>query len=248
MSNPPAIGLVHGWAMHGGLFEDMTARWPEAGWRRVDLPGHGRARDRPWPAEIQALLDPIYTAVPPGGWLAGWSLGGLLSMQAALARPGYFAGLVLIAATPCFPSTPNWPHGVNGALLGSMADELVEEPGKVLNRFLALAVHGGVRASAELRRLRRAALIHGPPDSAALAAGLEHLATTDLSGRLAELGLPVLLIGGRRDRLVAWAAIEDTARRLPGADHIGIPGAAHAPFLTEPGRVATGIREFIDAT
>ncbi|MEO8742605.1 MAG: alpha/beta fold hydrolase, partial [Lysobacteraceae bacterium] len=44
--NGPPLVLIHGWAMHSGLFGALLDRLAE---RRtlhlVDLPGHGRSRD-----------------------------------------------------------------------------------------------------------------------------------------------------------------------------------------------------------
>lgn len=248
MSQAPQIGLIHGWAMHGGLFADLRAAWPQAAWRRLDLPGHGRRRDVPWPDDPGWLSAEIAASVPAGNWLAGWSLGGLVAMQAVLSRPGYFRGLVLIAATPCFVRRRHWPHGIDSQPLDGMAAELAEAPELVLNRFFALEVHGSATARSDLRRLKRIALEYGPPTPGALARGLAYLAETDLSGRLGEFDLPVLLIGGARDRLVSKQALEETARRLPDARLERIPGAAHLPFVTHPARVAEHIREFIHAS
>lgn len=243
--NRPDVVTLHGWAMHGGLFDDLAERWPEARWRRIDLPGHGRARARAWPDDIEVLLDAIAERTPAGGWLMGWSLGGLLAMQACLHRPGHFGGLALIAATPCFIARAHWPHGADGALLKAMALDLAGDPDAVVQRFLALEIHGSANARDELRRLRQRALRHGMPDKSALLAGLNHLADTDLSGRLGEIDAPVLLLGGARDKLVPWAALETMNRALPDSRLVRVPGAAHAPFLTNPGIVAGALRSFV---
>lgn len=240
------IGLVHGWAMHGGLFDDLRAAWPDPDWYRLDLPGHGRRRDRAWPGPTDELLDAVLEGLPEGAWLAGWSLGGLIAMQAALREPQRFAGLVLIAATPSLVRRPHWPHAVEPAMLQAMALELAEHPDAVIQRFLALEMHGAVHAKSDLKRLRERALEHGRPSRAALLAGLQHLAATDLSARLGELDLPVAVIGGRRDRLVPWAALEAMTERLPRAAAIRIPGAAHAPFLTDPTAVASAMRRWME--
>ncbi|NKI35268.1 alpha/beta fold hydrolase [Wenzhouxiangella sp. XN79A] len=247
MNAEPTIGLIHGWAMHGGLFDDLCRAWPEPDWRLLDLPGHGHRRDRAWPEDSDELLDEVLDGLPEGAWLAGWSLGGLVAMQAALRAPDRFAGLVLIAATPSLVRRPHWPNAVEPAMLQAMALELAEHPDAVIQRFLTLEMHGAVHATSDLKRLRALAFAHGRPSRAALLAGLKHLADTDLTGRLEALDLPVALIGGRRDKLVPWAALEAMAERLPRAETIRIPGAAHAPFLTDPSAVASAMRRWIHA-
>jgi len=255
------IGALHGWAMHSGLFQELFAALPEADWRPVDLPGHGRNRGAPWPEDTEALLDRLTEDLPRGSWLLGWSLGGLLAMQAAVKSPheshheyahkrphkfpGRFAGLILVSATPCFIARDHWPEGIEAGMLKAMAMELAADPEVVVNRFLALEIHGSAHARDELKRLKALALAHGLPDKDALLAGLNHLAGTDLSARVAEIECPVLLLGGRRDKLVPWASMEQTHRLLPNSRLVGIPGAAHAPFLTDAGAVADAIRDFL---
>jgi pimeloyl-[acyl-carrier protein] methyl ester esterase len=243
MSRPDVVTL-HGWAMHGGLFDDLVACWPDARWHRFDLPGHGRNRGRPWPTDVDELLDDIAESAPRGSWLMGWSLGGLLALQAWLGHRDRFAGLALISATPCFVARSHWPHGADGALVKAMALELAGDPETVVQRFLALEIHGSANARDELRRLRRRALQHGMPDKPALLAGLKHLAETDVSQRLDEIDCPVLLIGGRRDKLVPFAALEAMDRALPRSRLHAIQGAAHAPFLADAAAVAGALRDF----
>lgn len=240
------IGALHGWAMHSGLFRDLADALPAVDWRGIDLPGHGRNRDQPWPADADTLVDGLVQDLPKGSWLMGWSLGGLLAMQAVLKFPQRFAGLILISATPCFITREHWPDGVEAGLLKAMAMELAADPEVVVNRFLALEIHGSAHPRDELKRLKSLALAHGLPDKSALLAGLKHLAETDLSNRLAEIECPVLLLGGRRDKLVPWASLEHSHRLLPNSRLVGIAGAAHAPFLTDAAAVTDAIRSFLN--
>ncbi len=247
----PVLTLVHGWAMHGGLFQGLNQELAGFELRRVDLPGHGLNRNIEWPSDPHTISASLIDAAA-GGWLVGWSLGGLLAMQAALAesvRQGRsnhasIRGLILIAATPCFSRREHWPHGVAEPLVEQMAIDLESDPEQVFNRFLALEVHGSEHAAADLRLLRKEAFRHGLPSTAALCAGLDVLRTSDLTSQLDQLKLPVLLIGGRRDRLVPYAALEASALALPDVHLVRIPGAAHAPFLTNPGTVADAIRQW----
>lgn len=246
--NPPSdakagITFLHGWAMHGGLFRPLFDELAGGlSCRRIDLPGHGLNRESEWP---DAAEDWIAGQVPKGGWLAGWSLGGTLAMQTALRHRDHFSGLILIAATPCFLRRPHWPHGVSPDQLEALGDELASDPSAVINRFLALEVQGDRDAAAQLRLLRKEALKHGPPDPRALRTGLDLLRDVDLTGRLEAIDLPVLLLGGRRDRLVSWPTLEATAEKLPRAKLTRIPGAAHAPFLTRASAVARTIESFM---
>ncbi|MDX1625063.1 MAG: alpha/beta fold hydrolase [Wenzhouxiangellaceae bacterium] len=241
------IVTLHGWAMHSGLFEDLERAAPDHEWIGLDLPGHGRRREAAWPDDpVADVAARAADALGDGGLLLGWSLGGLLALQAVLRGAVAPRGLVLVAATPCFLRRPHWPDGVEPALLKAMSLDLVSNPEAVFQRFLALEIQGAADARAELRRLRALATRHGLPDPAALVAGLNHLSDSDVSGSLNEVCCPVLLIGGRRDRLVPWAALERTAEALPDARLARIPGAAHAPFLTRPGLVADEIDRFLD--
>ena len=53
---------------------------------------------------------------------------------------------------------------------------------------------------------------------------------TDFSPQLTTLTLPTLIIGGRRDKLVPWAGLQQTAQTMPFATLQRIPGAGHAPI------------------
>ena len=42
----PALVLIHGWALHGGIFAPLVERLaPHFELHVVDLPGHGHSRD-----------------------------------------------------------------------------------------------------------------------------------------------------------------------------------------------------------
>ena len=56
--------------------------------------------------------------------------------------------------------------------------------------------------------------------------------------------MPSLWIAGRRDRLVAPAAMQAAAAMAPHAGFHQVSSGGHAPFLTQADEVATAVREF----
>lgn len=227
----PDLVLLHGWGMHGGIFQPLTerlsSRWTV---HAVDLPGHGRSRASTLPATPADLADTLLARLPMATWL-GWSLGGLVAQQAALRRPERVCVLAVLAGSPRFVVGPDWPHGVESSVFAQFGDDLARDWRGTVERFLALEVLGSSHAQDELRSLRTQVFDHGEPASQALAQGLQWLETTDLRADLPRLRVPNLWIGGRRDRLVPAAALHAAAALAPVSRAQVIAGAGHAPFL-----------------
>ncbi len=71
----PDIVLIHGWALHGGVFAPLVARLsPRYRLHLVDLPGHGHSREDDTALALPHVVNVIAAATPPAVWL-GWSLG-----------------------------------------------------------------------------------------------------------------------------------------------------------------------------
>jgi pimeloyl-[acyl-carrier protein] methyl ester esterase len=229
----PDLLLVHGWGMHGGIWGDLPA--PLARHFRVttlDLPGHGRSR-APFAAQSLAdFTDAVVELCPaPAVWL-GWSLGGLIALDAARRYPEKVARLVLVGATPKFVQAPDWPHAMPAEVFAGFAGDLIQDYRATLLRFLSL--HGGdsEQSRALLKQLRAQLFTHGEPQPEALAAGLAILEQTDLRAQLADIRVPALVVHGSHDRLAPPAAGEYLAAHLPQARLLRIEGAGHAPFLS----------------
>ncbi len=238
--------LIHGWAMHGGVFAPLVEVLAErCTLYLVDLPGHGRSRDSTLPLELDAVVAAVVAATPAATWL-GWSLGGLFALHAACTRPAQVRALAMVCATPRFVSAPDWPHGMPAATFEAFASDLDRDWRDTVERFLALEVLGDARAQADLRRLRADLFARGEPDPAALAAGLALLARSDLRSQLPELAVPSRWIAGRRDRLVPSAALRAAATACGGA-FAELEHAAHAPFLGHADAVATALVPLLGA-
>jgi len=240
----PSLALVHGWAMHGGLFAPLVERLRDRyTLPLVDLPGPGHARQSAAPPDPQALTAQLVDAVPDAVWL-GWSLGGQFALRNALDHPDRVRGLVMLAASPRFVADADWPHGVRSSLFRDFGDALSKDFRGTLDGFLALEALGSATAQEELRNLRAHAFERGEPAPAALVRGLELLDTFDARDELVRLRVPSLWISGRRDRLVPAGAMPAAAALAPDATSLVIRDAGHAPFPGAADEVAQAIDPF----
>jgi pimeloyl-[acyl-carrier protein] methyl ester esterase len=240
----PALVLLHGWGMHGGIFaplaEALRGRFTL---HLVDLPGHGLARASDLPLQLESVADALAQSLPRALW-CGWSLGGLVALQVAQAHPQSVRGLAMLAAPPCFCRRDDWPAGMDPQVFAQFGADLDRDYAGTLDRFLALEAQGSDRMRAELRTLRHEVHAVGDPAPRALAEGLSILHDADLRPGLATLAMPSLWIAGRRDRLVSPQALHAAAALAPRASAIDIAGAGHAPFLTHADAVASAINDF----
>jgi pimeloyl-[acyl-carrier protein] methyl ester esterase len=238
----PALVMLHGWAMHSGIFAPLARRLrAHFTLHLVDLPGHGLSPERDGPLDLADCAARIAGVVPPAPWL-GWSLGGLVALLAASA--GHARGLIMLCATPRFVRADDWPHGVAPELFHGFARDLAADYRATLDRFLALESHGSDHARSELRSLRCHVFERGEPAPPVLVDGLALLADSDLRPLLPGLPVPSLWLAGRRDRLVDWRAMEAAAALAPRARFHRIDGGGHAPFLGHAEGVAAHVHAF----
>ena len=239
----PALVLVHGWALHGGVFAPLVERLQDRfELHCVDLPGHGRSRDAAPAFTLDACIDEIAARTPPAVWL-GWSLGGLFALKAAIIA-SQVRGLAMLAATPRFVKGEGWTDAVERSVFEQFGEDLKSDYRGTLERFLALDTIGSEHARAELRSLKQSLYAHGEPSPEALQQGLRLLERSDLRQQVAALAIPSLWISGRRDRLVPMAGMQ-AAATLAHGEHFDIAGGGHAPFIGHADIVADKIARFV---
>ena len=240
----PDLVLIHGCAMHSGIFAPLTDLL--SGHFRlhlVDLPGHGHSHDyKPGELDPVRVSSAIAAQTPPAIWL-GWSLGGLIALHAALNFPAHVRGLIEIASSPRFVRGDDWPNAVSAEIFREFGNALMDGFRPTIERFVALETLGSAHAQEELRSLKSHVFERGEPSVAALQEGLGLLETFDARADLARLSVPSLWVAGRRDRIVTPAAMRWAAAQCPHGEYLELP-SAHAPFLSDPGRVAEAIVEF----
>lgn len=239
------IVLIHGWAMHGGVFAPLTEALAErATVHVVDLPGHGHSRNSHLPLAVSACAHAIAEATPPAIWL-GWSLGGLVALAGALEHPQHVRALAMVCASPCFVRQPDWKYGMAPEVFASFGNELDTDYHGTLDRFLALEAMGSEHAREEMRRLRADLFTRGEPDKRVLREGLDVLDHADLRDRLPTLAQPGAWIAGARDRLIPWQAMQWSAQ-ASGGTFTRIDHAGHAPFIGFVDAVVAALDPLLD--
>jgi pimeloyl-[acyl-carrier protein] methyl ester esterase len=242
MGEGPDLVLLHGWAMHSGIFAPLARELvPHFRLHLVDLPGHGFSRDDAGHLELADCARRIAAATPRAIWL-GWSLGGLVALRAALDAPMQVRGLVMIAASPRFVVGPDWAQGIAAPVFAEFAAGLANDYRKTIERFIALETMGSEQSRAELRELKVRVFERGEPSMSALNEGLAILDSADLREEVSHLAMPSLWIAGRRDRLIQPAAMRWAAERARGR-YVECD-SGHAPFLAHAAALANAIAAF----
>lgn len=243
----PDLILLHGWAMHGGIFAPLLPHLQRHfNVRCIDLPGHGCQPDSATPLEFTPFWQSLLPTLERPAHVLGWSLGGLFALHGALHFPERVKGLILLNASPSFVARPDWPQGMPAAVFRQFAADLAQDYDGTLRRFFMLEAQGSEHLRADLRRLQATAFEFGRPDPTVLTQGLHLLENTDLRGQLPQLQVPSLWLAGRRDRLVNPMAMQAAAAMAGGDFHCDEHGG-HAPFLTHPAAAADAIRTFAEA-
>jgi pimeloyl-ACP methyl ester carboxylesterase len=268
----PAVVCVHGLA---GSAVNWSAIAPLlAGTCRmlaVDLPGHGLTRSQGRGTGVpvmHALLHRFIEAVPVAPViLFGNSMGGMISLLEASTAPAAVAGVVLI--DPVLPLVPAMPdHYVTpmlaayaapglGPLLMSLRRHM--SPEDLVDSILSLCcvdtsrVPAGVIAQ-HVAVARQALSLRGiEQEVSATARSMMAIFAGDLrSGvyrrAIGSITCPVLLLHGRRDRLVPITVARAAARANPAWTLIEMPGVGHVPQLEAPDDTASAIIGWLGAT
>jgi pimeloyl-[acyl-carrier protein] methyl ester esterase len=241
----PDLVLLHGWGMHGGIWDGVREPLAEKFRLHVlDLPGYGASAHRE-PYTLAGLARAVAEVMPDRAHLCGWSLGGQVALRLALDFPERVDKLILLGTTPCFRQRPDWPHGMEDATMREFARSLEEDYAGTLKRFLSLQARSGDDARQVIALLRAKLFQRGEPSLGTLRAGLAILRDLDLREEAAAVARPALILHGERDTLTPPEAGAWLARHLPQAQLVMLGGSAHAPFLSHPGETIHAIEGFL---
>jgi len=239
------VVMLHGWGMHGGIWESTAARLAESfAVHIVDLPGHGESNP-PDSFTLDSVVGQLDAKFEQPVTVVGWSLGGIIAQHWALRESQKIKRLVLVATTPSFARRDDWDSGMPQETLTQFAMELEKNFVATLRRFLALQVRGSEGERELLSVLRELLFIRGEPHLNALRGGLDILRDADLRSELPAINQPALVIAGQRDKLTPPAASHFMAQVMLNARMVKIAGAAHAPFLSHQDIFIEHVKSFL---
>ncbi len=203
----------------------------------LDLPGHGGCADAERPITFRACVEHVLARAPERFALCGYSLGGRIALHVALSAPERVERLVLLS------TTAGIEDGAERADRRAHDHRLAEELERVpfedfIERWRAQPLFAG--DPPEVTALARDEYRRNRPD--ALAAVLRGIGTGEMRplwGRLGELGMPVAVLAGERDRRFR-ALGGRLAALIPDAELIVAPGG-HALHLENPAAVAAAL-------
>ncbi|WP_435946947.1 pimeloyl-ACP methyl ester esterase BioH [Dryocola sp. BD586] len=225
--------LLHGWGLNAEVWHCISAQLSsQFRLHLVDLPGYGRSRGF-GALTLPEMAEIVLAWAPEQAVFLGWSLGGLVASQIALAHPERVRALVTVASSPCFSAREGWP-GIKPEVLAGFQQQLSDNFQRTVERFLALQTMGTDTARQDARLLKAVVLEQPMPDVEVLNGGLEILKTVDLRARLADLTMPFLRLYGYLDGLVPRKVAPLLDERYPDSGSIIFPKAAHAPFISHP--------------
>jgi len=195
----------------------------------VDLPGHGASSAHPGPYTIEDLgMDILDVAAACGAAnfdVCGISLGGLISLWLASNAPGAVSKLIACNTAARLGSERLWSERIEAVERGGMA--AVRET--VMSRFFAPGFE--LRYPGALASVRRVFAEIDPVGYAGCCAALRD---ADLTGAVAGIVSPTLIVGGALDVATPPEQSVWLHDRIPDSRVEVIPGAAHLSNLDQP--------------
>lgn len=173
--------------------------------------------------------------------LVGHSIGGTLGILVEHARPGTFAGMVLVAPSPRYLTEPGYPAALTEEDLTQLF-ELMEA------NFLGWAAGfaGMAAPQAEIARELEAGL--SAFDARVLRQFTALVLRSDIRAILPSIATPALVVQCARDAVVPVALGEYMARAMPSATCRVIDASGHFPQLSHPAVIEALLREHVAAS
>lgn len=235
-----SLVLLPGWGLSSSLFEPLLEQLhrqhPQLAVQQAELPDLHSPHVEDWVDELDQRL-------PVGGWLGGWSLGGMLATALAARRGRQCAGLITLASNACFVARPDWTEALPGTTFQAFRQSCIEQQSATLKRFSLLCTQGCLDARALSKYLQQHVAHHCPERQLA---GLEVLAQLDNRHAFQRVWGPQLHLLAEQDALVPISVAPALSRILPPTGALRVlQQTGHAALLEQPEGIARQIGEML---
>jgi pimeloyl-ACP methyl ester carboxylesterase len=156
----------------------------------------------------------------------GVSMGGMIAQHLAIEHPDRVKSVTSVMSTTGYRFYLPRPRAFRALLqpVGKTVDEVEE---RFLMMWRVIGSPGFPMDEARLRRVAREAFERGMSPRGFLRQLAAIMASGDRTRRLGEVRAPALVVHGREDPLIPVRAGRATARAIPGARYLEIPGMGH---------------------
>jgi len=241
----PAIVLTHSFLCDGSMFaEQVPALARTHRVLNVDLRGHGRSGPSESPYTIYDLVADVLTIldaerVDSAIWM-GLSIGGFLSLRAALTHPGRVRALIVLDSDAGTESAwKKLKYAAMKWLLESLGPRAIVPA--VMPIMLGRTT---LRSRPQLRERYRRLFLGVRVRS--VCRGIDAITSRDdLLGRLGEITVPTLVLVGEEDRALPPARSRRIAEGIAGAQLVVIPQAGHLASAENPSAVTAAVLPFL---
>jgi pimeloyl-ACP methyl ester carboxylesterase len=169
------------------------------------------------------------------GLVVGWSLGGWDAIDLCL--EGRAKALVLVSSFAKFTKSDDYPYGTSPALLRNLERKLESDFSSGINSFRSLIFNG--------RDIHPVIMNMPLPECRQAFAQLDRLKTGDYREAIKEIKVPTLIIHGKKDQIAPVGSARYLKENIPGSELEIFADCGHAPFLEEPEKFNSRIKEFI---
>jgi 3-oxoadipate enol-lactonase len=228
--------LIHGLGLGSQLWDGVMPALARFRVLTLDLRGHGLSDTPPAPYALGALIRDVERLADhfslQEAVVVGQGEGGLIAQGLAVKRLDMVRALVLTGSATRI-GNPDWWQARIARHRDRGPDPEADCAALLGPRWQSLPAAGPVRAMLDETR---------PEGWQGLAAAM---ATADLYQTTASLTLPTLVLAGGEDRRVPPDMQRETADLIAGADFRVLPGAGHLSMLTDSGRFAAALGDFL---
>lgn len=237
----PCVVLVHGYPLDGAMWSGV-ARTLATRFRvfKPDLPGRGE-NPGPVPHDLEGhadFLDALVKELPPPVGLAGFSMGGYVSLALLRRQPAGVRALALVD-TRAEAEDEEGKRKRDEAIAAVRADGVAKIADGIVPKLLS---ESSLSNRDLVERLRRIILRQKPVTVEADLTAMR--GRRDAGDLLPEIRIPTLVLVGEQDALTPPALSERMAAAIPGARLVRVAASGHLTPMERPGAVAAELGDF----